>query len=688
MFFPTPFLFNTMFASVSPPRLLPTVRVLPLGLLISMLLCMLLLCMLLGPASAFAQEEATLLVRESGTFRSARAISIVHTNATGTTVPDTASFREDDVLYFRYQPTDDWQMSNRDAEDLETIQIQQGSTRIAPMNVRVNEVQNVAVARFPKADFDVTESFLLRNAIAESTPLKIDESFYPGYTRLSTAYEAARDTVKNAPLEAVRRLTVLVQEDSLAEPFSFYMRARAVLDSAAFRALDRESETLRSLRQEMASPSAEGLADVDAFRARLDSVEAVMRFYLADTTVSARVNSRKQMDLLVESAADMRESAYRSYRESVLRIYLRGNYDNYQMGRSLALLTRMLIDPAYTTEDDVLDLDTLSVQRLDAPRFTELSTELAAYGWLGRFRETLAIVNTNIREEQRVFGEEVMRNLRLQRPGAPEPYYEMLAALNAVGEGDRAALNENLERALAKSTTTGLVHDLQLWRMVEHPSQQTMTPQVRDMISEGRSFYESGQLERARTSLVRASRMAGGYPPVQYYLGQIARAEGNTSSALVYFDRAIELEPTYAMPSIAAVDALLEAESFERAVAHADSALADHPYWTLYYRKAQALIGQEAHEEARAVLRGRCEPLNDESFDLYITLGDTYMATRQWSGARWAYEEAGSLRPDNQRFASRMEQLRNRISDAGLSFQDIAPQETTRQLSGGSDDGG
>jgi tetratricopeptide (TPR) repeat protein len=203
------------------------------------------------------------------------------------------------------------------------------------------------------------------------------------------------------------------------------------------------------------------------------------------------------------------------------------------------------------------------------------------------------------------------------------------------------------------------------------------------MVAKGRSLMENEQLAQARETMIRVSRMAGGYPPVQYYLGQIARAQGNTSAALAYFDRALELDPTYALPHLGAMDALLEAEAYERAMARADSALTSQPYWTLYFRKAKALIGMEDYEEARAVLRGRCEPLNDESFDLYITLGDTYMASRQWSGARWAYEEAGSLQPNNQRFSERMDTLRSRLSDAGVSFQEIAPEETTRSLSGG-----
>jgi len=281
-----------------------------------------------------------------------------------------------------------------------------------------------------------------------------------------------------------------------------------------------------------------------------------------------------------------------------------------------------------------------------------------------------------------------MQNLRLQRPGAPEPYYELLAALNAVGQGDDAALATNLDRALAKCTSVDFLHDIQLWRMVDHPSHQTLTENVRDLIAEAQSLHENGQLNAARQAYVRASRLAGGYPPVQYSLGQIAREKGKLSAALVYYDRAVELEPSYAVPEVAAVDALLENESYEQAVARADSALTDHPLWTIYYRKAKALIGQEEYDAARSVLRGRCEPLNDESFDLYITLGDTFLGMRQWSGARWAYEEAGNLQPENSRFSERMQTLRSRVSDAGLSFQEIAPEETTREVSGAGVGGG
>ena len=642
-----------------------------------------LVCLLLLPSTAHAQESPTtqLLVRESGTFRSARSIDIAHADEEGTVPPDTAAVRDADAYSFRYRPAGDWEMSTGDGEDLEQVLLQQGETTVPPQDARVNEAAGYAVASFAADEITITEAVVFKNDLATSAPLTMDEVFYPGYAELRGAYDAAQDTLSEAPLVAADTLLSFVTNDSLAQAFSFYRDARSTLDSAAFRALDRESATLRQLRDDLQTPSSEGLAQVDQFQTHLDSVASVLEPYLADDATSS-TNSRDQMDLLIESAASMRESAYRSYRDATLRIYMRGDYDNYQLSRSLALLSRMLIDPPYTTRDNTLDLDTLSLDRLDAPRYASLRTEMEAYGWLGDFKEVINIVNNNITQHQVVFQEEVMQNLRLQRPGAPEPYYELFAAMNAVGQGDEAALSTHLDRALAKCTSVDFLHDIQLWRMVDHPSHQTLTEDVRDLIDEAQSLYENGQLDAAREAYVRASRMAGGYPPVQYYLGQIARENGELSAALAYYDRATELEPSYAIPEVAAVDALLENESYGQAVARADSALTSYPLWTIYYRKAKALIGQEKYDDARSVLRGRCEPLNDESFDLYITMGDTFLAMRQWSGARWAYEEAGSLQPQNRRFSERMQNLRSRVSDAGLSFQEIAPEETTREVSG------
>ncbi|WP_158705040.1 hypothetical protein [Salinibacter altiplanensis] len=47
-------------------------------------------------------------------------------------------------------------------------------------------------------------------------------------------------------------------------------------------------------------------------------------------------------------------------------------------------------------------------------------------------------MNENIHEDQEVFGEEIMESLRLRRPAAHQPYYEIVAAMNAVLASDQA----------------------------------------------------------------------------------------------------------------------------------------------------------------------------------------------------------------------------------------------------------
>lgn len=626
----------------------------------------------------WAQNEttATLLVRESGTFRSARSITIAHTDGKGQAPPDTARVRAADQIHFRYVPAEDWDLERDDVTGIRLQQKGDSSTILTPSIVCVDPSE--ARVAIPKDTLDLTASIVFKSAVGISEPLSINEIYRAAYPRFRAAYDTAQTKqADGASLAVVRALQPFVAQDAVAQTFSFYPAARKLLDQAARAALDRESETLRRLRGHIQSPSREDLAAVDRFRARLDSVQGVLAPYLADSTAQ-RASARDQMNLLRDAAASMRENARASYRKETLRIFLRGNYENDQFTQSLALLVRLLTDPVTTTHDRTLDVDTLVLSRLEAPRYDSLRTELASYGALGDVQEVARLVNRNIQSHGYVFGEAVMQNLRLQRPGAPEPYYEILSALNAVGAGDQAALQSHLQRALAKCTDLTFLNALQQWRMAEHPSQQTVTDTVRTLLATAHVHARDGKLDAAKQHLLTASRRAGGYPPLAYARGDVARQQGNTDAALVHFEHAVELAPSYVVPRISAVRALIEAGRYERAVARADSVLNEYPYWTLYYQKARALMGLEQYEEARAVLRGRCEPLNNESIPLYLMLGEVYRAQEQWEGAHWAYENAEDLRPNDPRVATQLDAFRNELQAVGLTLDDVAPSEGDR----------
>ena len=628
----------------------------------------------LVPPVSQAQDTPTLIVREDGFMRSEQSIAIAHSDDEATTPPNPETFDAEGPLFFRYVPVGDWTLNDRD-DELESIRVEQGDATVSAESVSFID-ENTAVATFPSSDLVLHKPFVFANDIESSEELHIEERYFPMYDSLRVVHETALDTAPDAPLDAVDALVPFLDAGEATASMALYDSTMQTLDSLATTLVDVRNDSLEALREEMSPPTKEALDRVAAFRARLDTTAAVLAPYL-----DAHEQVASDMDMLLDATTSLEEGGYSSFRRSTMELLARNNYDDYQMRRSLALLTRLLADPDAPTYDG-MQPDSLHLSQVEDPAFESYRNELESYGWMGDFEDLLYVVNTNLEEHNVVFQDEVMRNLRLQRPGAPEPYYELANVFNVAGEGDLEAIDEALNNALAKMTDPAFLDNVQRWRMRIDPELTVVDERAQETIDEGLAQLEAGNLEAARATMVRASRLAGGSPLVPYYQGQIARAQGDLDSAILYFERARERTPWYVSPALESIEARMDVGEYERAVAQADSVLTDQPYWLVYYAKARALMGAEAYEDAQSVLQSRCEPLNDEDPDLYLTLGDVYMGQEQWDGARWAYEQAGSINPENPDFAARMDSLRTELNDRGIAFDEVEPETQEIDVSG------
>lgn len=605
-------------------------------------------------------------------MRSEQAVAIAHTDSSATTPPNPDTFDATTTLFFRYVPAGDWTLEDR-REELSAIRLQQGDTAVPVSTVRFVDA-NTAVAAFPRGRLALHEPFTFTNGLGTSRAVQIAERYFPMYGTLTEARAHARAKA-DTPLVAADTLLPFLDAGPTTASMALYDSTMQTLDSLATAVIARRNDSLETLRAAARPPTAEALDRVAAFRNRLDSTAAALAPYL-----DAREQAASEVTMLLDAAETLETGSYASFRRTTMQMLSRNSYDDYQMHQTLALLVRMLVDPDAPAYPG-MQPDSLHLSRVEAPLFDTYRSELESYGWMDDFEDVLRIVNTNLEEQNVVFQEEVMRNLRLQRPGAPEPYYELAALFNTAGEGDAEAVQTAVDDALAKITDPVLLDHVQRWHMQTGTERLAVDAQAQSALDEGLAQFQAGNLEAARQTMVRASRLAGGSPLVPYYQGQIARAQGDLDAALLYFERAREQSPAYVMPALEAIDTHMQAEAYDRAVAQADSVLAEQPYWLVYYRKAQALLRAEQYTAAQSVIQSRCEPLNDEEPSLYLMLGDVYMGKEQWDGARWAYEQAGRINPENPDFAARMDSLRTTLNERGIDFSAVQPETEEIELS-------
>jgi len=615
-------------------------------------------------------QDVELLYEAGGMFGEDRHVHIAHAGAEGTVPPDTAAVRSADRIYFAVRPSGDWTFDLDDKEVLQGITPVQDTSTLLPETVTLiggEEGARVAVMAVPKSQLDWFTPVTFRHAADTTAGLVLNERYAPGYTSLRRAYRDGRRLFDEGnPLRAIEALQPFYDP---AEPdFSFVGDARALLDSASTRVLDEARSRFRTLRQDLVSePDADGLARLDSFRVRLDSIQAVLTPY-AEAGTEAHPKVQDRINTLTQSAVQLRADARSTYRRETLEIFLRGKYENPKLRLYLAALTQLLVNPDSAFSASTMQVDPLRLPGLDAPRHAEIQRQLRAQGWEEEFREIVRLVNDNIRDRREVFGDEIMQSLRLRRPAAPQPYYEIVAAMNALLAEDQAQFSEAWGRALEKVTDVSLLNDLQRWRLASETSPEAVPERALNLAEEARSYRRDGELGAAEARLQLAARLAEPYAPLYYELGQLRQARGDSSDAREDFRRARTLAPNYAPPEVGVLRQLLAQDRYARARARADSVVQEQSYWLLYLPKARALLAMGRYTEAREVLRGRCEPLNDESYALYALLADTYVGLEIWDGVGWAVQQAETLTPHRSTFEERLSEVRVAAKERGRSL--------------------
>ncbi|RMG95009.1 MAG: tetratricopeptide repeat protein [Deltaproteobacteria bacterium] len=126
-------------------------------------------------------------------------------------------------------------------------------------------------------------------------------------------------------------------------------------------------------------------------------------------------------------------------------------------------------------------------------------------------------------------------------------------------------------------------------------------------LDRGWDHLDRGAVDAARRSAEEAHRLRPEDPDALYLLGQVAAAAGSPDEALAWFERALEVEPTYVSPAIAsALVALYDLDAPEQAVDAAERALGmetlgplDALDMQLVAAEAEIRLGREGHAMAR-----------------------------------------------------------------------------------------
>jgi tetratricopeptide (TPR) repeat protein len=128
-----------------------------------------------------------------------------------------------------------------------------------------------------------------------------------------------------------------------------------------------------------------------------------------------------------------------------------------------------------------------------------------------------------------------------------------------------------------------------------------------------------------------------------YLEGLVHDEQGDSVTAMKFWERSLELDPTRADANDSLGHALLLRDEYENAEVYFRKALATDPKLaTANFRLATALVHQGKFREATAIL----EKANSLSAEGHRLLGEAYQHLKQFGQAKASYETAIRLKPD------------------------------------------
>lgn len=609
--------------------------------------------------------EVQLLYKEGGLMSDRQTVTVTLTDPNGAIPPDTAAVQTDDRLYFLYRPAGNWTFSEKAVQTLQEVVIEQKGTRIKPVSTALLggiETINAIRVAYPRDQIDWRKPLSFAHKVDTSATFSLPEVYTAEYPTYRQSYEKGRQLLADdRPLQAIDTLSVF--HGDKVPSYKFVSDARDVLDDAAQAVLSKETDAFKRLRKEaVTSPSDTLLRRITQFRIHLDSAQASLNPYL-EVRPDAGAALKQQMDTLDSSAATLYDDVYEMYREETIRVFLKSSHEEKKPALFIDLLTRILLTPDPPRLASEGQLDGLSPTLLDDPQYAEARQILEENQWIREFRDVLNVVDKNLRWKDRLFGDKVLKSLRLMRTSAPQPYYEIWSALHATARADTAKFNTHWQNALSATTDISLLRDLQHWHLASGTAPPPDSVGVAVLVDKAERFRTEGKLDEARRTLERAEQQNSEYPPLLYERGRLHQAQGDTTAAHTHYERAYTADSNYVVPALADFRLLFEQEKYDKAISRANAVLETTPYWLVYFAKARALGKQERYDEATTLLTEHCESLNDKNYALYALLGELYAKQEKWERAAWVLQEADAYSPRRSAFVSRLDSVRTQIQN-------------------------
>jgi hypothetical protein len=552
-------------------------------------------------------------------------------------------------------------------DDLNLIKLKQGFSEIQ-RQVAIKQVLNAdgkidkVIFSFPKRMVQLFVPFIFISPVDTAEISDLSDEYFNYYNKYKEKYISGLNlSDKKKYIDAFNTLMLIVNDTKVYEEithYDFYQHAsETLIENCIEQRTDSLTKTFDNYSRQFSKDLClTTLKKCDSIINILHETSEVFAPYLKLEYKNSRIYQQKFDKLFEELNAGMVKN-YNMYYKCKMQFLETKTYNLYQFSLFVDVLAQM-----------ITHLDTLrllkGIHPLDMAvlnKIPETKEELNKTGWFKEFELLVGVINQNIKNTGKVFGDSVMNNLQRQSNEQRQPYFEIFLAFNML-EQKEVLFKDHLKNAIERCSDVVLLSNMEMWILSYKLTAENIDPQTVARINTGIRLIEAKEWLQAESIFDIITRQANTVAPPWFYAGEIKFENQETFSAETMFEMALKLYPQYIAPRIYSLNSLYNQGLYEILLKKTDEAITANNIWYFHFWKAKALFAIKNFKQTIGEINEFCLVRNPWDVGQYFILGDAYVELKDYANAEIAYRKTQEINPfmDSQLFNEKMTFLQSK----------------------------
>jgi tetratricopeptide (TPR) repeat protein len=357
---------------------------------------------------------------------------------------------------------------------------------------------------------------------------------------------------------------------------------------------------------------------------------------------------------LLQEADSLSENNHLIFKNKKMQFLETGKYSDYKFRLFIDLFAKIITD--INNIKQLSGLDTLNVKVLD--KFLANKEELLQMGWFNDFELLTSLINKDIKAKGKVFGDSVMANLQRQSAVQPQPYHAIFLGFNEL-ERSQMLFKSYLNEAIKSCTDINMISNLEMWFLSYNATFEGLSNETLNKINDGIALVNEKKWDEAAFVFDILTKQAGNVPIPWYYSGIVLYEKGESFTAELKFNIALERYPKYIAPRLHNFKLMYDSGRFAELLPKVTEAINANDIWLFHFWFAKTLLAMQKYDEAIETLTNSCIKLNPYDVQEYFLLGDAYLAKKNFTEAEKSFMKTMEVNPyyDTKIFNEKMKLL-------------------------------